>query len=82
MSTYVRLAEPDRTKRRTAMDALEVLRKQADFQDNDTAQFHIRLLRLPSGEKVGLVDIRSHSPRTSVAIVTVLRTPLAEDALC
>ncbi len=64
MSTYVRLAEPDRTKRRTAMDALEVLRKQADFQDNDTAQFHIRLLRLPSGEKVGLVDIHSHDPKS------------------
>ena len=74
MLTYVRLAEPDRTKRRTAMDALEVLRKQAGFQDNDTAQFHIGLMRLPSGEKVGLVDIRYHNPASDTVNCVSLPT--------
>lgn len=62
MKEHERLAEPDRHLRRTAMDALEVLRKEAGFRDDDQAEFHIGLMRLVSGDKVGLVDIRFDSP--------------------
>jgi hypothetical protein len=58
MRQHKRLAEPDSDLRRTAMDALEVLRKEVGFQDDDQAEIHIGLLRLVFGDKVGLVDIR------------------------
>jgi hypothetical protein len=58
METHERLAESDRHLRCTAMDALEVLRQRAGFQDDDQAQFQIGLMQLPSGDKVGLIDIR------------------------
>jgi hypothetical protein len=41
MKEHERLAKPDRHLRRTAMDALEVLRKEVGFQDDDQAEFHI-----------------------------------------
>ena len=41
MKEHERLAEPDRHLRRSAMDALEVLRKEVGFQDDDQAEFHI-----------------------------------------
>jgi hypothetical protein len=72
MKEHERLAEPDRHLRRTAMDALEVLRKEASFQDDDQAEFHIGLLRLVSGDKVGLVDIRFDRPaRRTVCCVSL-----------
>jgi hypothetical protein len=58
MKEHVRLAESDRRLRRTAMDALEALRKEAGFEDDDRAEFYIGLLQLVSGDKVGLVYIR------------------------
>jgi hypothetical protein len=66
------LAEPDRHLRRTAMDALEVLRREADFRDDDQAVFHIGLMRLVSGDKVGLVNILFDSPaRKTVSCVSL-----------
>lgn len=62
MKKYELLAEPDRDSRRTVMDALEVLRNEAGFQDGDRAQFHIGLLRPPSGDKVGLIQLRFDAP--------------------
>lgn len=57
MPLYKRLAEDERHLRRTAADALEVLRHQAGFQDADRAIMDVGLLRLPSGDSVGLVQI-------------------------
>ena len=72
MKEHERLAESDRHLRRTAMDALEVLRKEVGFQDDDRAEFHIGLLRLVSGDKVGLVDIRfDYRARKSVCYVSL-----------
>jgi hypothetical protein len=72
MKKHERLAEPDRLLRRTAMDALEVLRREAGFRAEDRAKFHIGLIRLSSGDKVGLVDIRFDSPdRKTVCCVSL-----------
>lgn len=62
MKEHERLAECDRHLRRTAMDALEVLRKEAGFQDDDWAEFHVGFLRLPSSDNVGQVDICFDDP--------------------
>jgi hypothetical protein len=72
MKEHERLEEPDRHLRRTTMDALEVLRKEVGFQDDDQAEIHIGLLRLVSGDKVGLVDIRFDRPvRRTVCCVSL-----------
>src|SRR5262245_24681330 len=72
MKTYERLAESDRHLRRTGMDALEVLREQAGFEDDDWAEFDIGLMRLPAGNKVGLTDVRFDSPtRKTVCCVSL-----------
>jgi len=55
MKEYKRLAERDRHLRYTAMDALEVLRKEADFQDGDRAKFHIKSLTAAVGRQ-GRID--------------------------
>ena len=57
MKEYKHLAEADRNLRRTAMDAVEVLRNEVGFQDDDQAEFQIGLMRLASGNLVGLVEI-------------------------
>src|SRR2546425_1149654 len=74
MKVYERLAEPDRHLRHTAMDALEVLRNEADFQDDDRAKFDIGLLPLPLGDKVGLIDIRFDCPARETIDIVSLRT--------
>ena len=72
MKEHERLAEPDRHLRRTAMDALEVLRKEVGFQDDDQAEFHVGLMRLVSDDKVGVVDIRFERPaRKTVCCVSL-----------
>jgi hypothetical protein len=72
MKEHERLAESVRHLRRTAMDALEVLRKESGFRDDDRAKFHIGLMRLVSGDKVGLVDIRFDSPaRKTICCVSL-----------
>jgi hypothetical protein len=72
MKVYKRLAESDRHLRRTVMDALVVLCKQAGFQDDDRAEFHISLLLLPSSDKVGLIDIHFDCPaRETIDIVSL-----------
>ncbi len=45
------------------MDALEVLRQEANLRDDDHATAHVGFLRLPSNEKIGLLSIR-HSDTT------------------
>ena len=54
MTKYIRLDESNQLNRRSVADALEVLRQQADFGDDDVARIDIALLRLPSREIVGL----------------------------
>lgn len=72
MKKHERLAERDRLSRRTAMDALEVLRKEAGLREEDRAEFHIGLMRLPSRDIVGLVDIHFDSPaRKTVCCVSL-----------
>jgi hypothetical protein len=64
MSTYRSLADQDHRSRRTAMDALEVLRREASFGDDDSATAYVGLLRLPSNDKVGLISIRYAEGKT------------------
>src|SRR4051794_35781341 len=72
MKKHERLAESERHLRLSAMDALEVLRNQAGLRDEDRAKFHIDLIRLPSREKAGLVDVRFNSPvRKTICCVSL-----------
>jgi hypothetical protein len=57
MPQYERLCEAGRISRRTLADAIEVLHQKAGFGDNDRAEIAIGLLKLPSAEVVGLVQI-------------------------
>jgi hypothetical protein len=57
MPQYERLCEEGRISRRTMADAIEVLHEKAGFGDNDRAEISIGLLKLPSAEVVGLVQI-------------------------
>lgn len=56
------------------MDALEVFRNKAGFKDNDIAEFHIGLMRLASGDKVGLVDLHYHNPTSDTVNCVFLPT--------
>src|ERR1700746_2871255 len=51
------LAENDRSNRRTVMDALEMLRAGANFEENDVAGVWLCGKRLPSSKIVHLVCI-------------------------
>jgi hypothetical protein len=62
MKPHKLLAEKDRHSRCSAMDALEILRREAGFEDDDCAVAHVGCLRLPSRDKVGLVDVKFNSP--------------------
>jgi hypothetical protein len=55
MPQYELLADDDRSKRRTIADALEVLRTEANFEQDDVAEVRLGKLRLPSDKIVGLV---------------------------
>jgi hypothetical protein len=57
MPQYERLCEEGRISRRTMADAIEVLHEKAGFGANDRAEISIGLLKLPSAEVVGLVQI-------------------------
>src|SRR4030081_1795439 len=54
---YKRLQEDSRNRRRTAVDAIETLKGEICFEDNDRAELHIGLIELPSGDVVGLVNL-------------------------
>jgi hypothetical protein len=54
---YKRLQEENRNRRRTVVDAIETLKEQICFQDNDRAELRIWLIELPSGDVVGLVNV-------------------------
>ena len=62
MRYYERLAEDDRMMRRTIADALEVLREFAGFKATNHAEIRIGLLKLPSSNVVGLVDLEFAAP--------------------
>jgi hypothetical protein len=54
---YERLAEAQRTSRRTMADAIAVLQDMAGFADTDLAQILVGQIKLPSAEVLGLVQI-------------------------
>ncbi len=74
MRQYQRLSEEARNSRRTMADAVEVLREQAGFGENDRAEICIALLKLPSAEVVGLVQIMFEPKTASKAYVVSLPT--------
>jgi hypothetical protein len=57
MPQYERLSEEARNSRRTMADAIELLHQNVGFGENDRAEISIGLLKLPSSEVVGLVQI-------------------------
>jgi hypothetical protein len=65
---------PQRRFRRTVNDALEVLRREAQFKDNDRAKFRIGLLKLPSADVVGLVEIVFDAPLREKGFIVSLPT--------
>jgi len=69
-----RLKEGERSQRRTIQDALEVLRKEANFADNDQAKIRVLPMGLPSGDVVSLVDIVFAATGHDAAFVASLPT--------
>jgi hypothetical protein len=57
MQEYVALQEDGRTKRRTVVDALEVVREKLGVDEITRAEISIHHLQLPSGECTGLVAV-------------------------
>jgi hypothetical protein len=74
MQRYERLSEEARNSRRTMADAVEVLREKVGFGDNDRAEVSIGLLKLPSAEVVGVVQIIFDPQRGDKAYVVSLPT--------
>lgn len=74
---YQRLDEDNRLSRRTIADALEVLRTFADFKADDHATIHIGLLKLPSSDVVGMIDLEffaQHKERTYLVSLPTSKT--------
>ena len=70
MAVFRRLADGSVTERRSGRDALEVLRTQAEFRDEDRASFHVVNFRLPSGQEASFIEARyGHHPSDTVAVV-------------
>jgi hypothetical protein len=65
MRQHERLAEKVRNSRRTIADALMVLYDKVDFAEKDRAEISIGLLKLPSAEVVGVLQIILSRPATS-----------------
>jgi ABC-type transporter Mla MlaB component len=80
MRYYQRLAEHNRLKRRSIMDALEVLRQVADFRANDYAEVQIGLLKLPSAAVIGLVDLTFAVPHQDKTYLASLPSSAQFDA--
>jgi hypothetical protein len=57
MRQYARISEEGRNSRRTIADAVEALREVVDFKEHDRAEIRIGLIRLPSNQIVGLVNL-------------------------
>lgn len=74
MARYERLFEEARTSRRTIADALDVLRDARDFKDGDRAKIGIGLLKLPSGDVVGLVNLFFEIPPGEEVCIVSLPT--------
>jgi hypothetical protein len=71
---YERIGEATRNGRRTVADGLDVLRKAASFADHNRAEVRIGPLELPSGDRVGLVDIWFEVPALNKVYVVSLAT--------
>lgn len=57
MKRYLRLAENERTQRRTVSDALSVLQSLPGFTNDSHTKIVLKPFRLPSGQIVSLVDL-------------------------
>ena len=57
MKAPVRLREGDRAKRRTVADAVDIVVREFSLSASPSAQIAIGPLPLPSGRRVGLVDV-------------------------
>jgi len=73
MLTYVRVRDDQRHRRRTIRDAIEVLCEYAGFREDDQAIIRIGLLRIPSGDIVGLLDIVFYA-QVDIAFIVSLPT--------
>ncbi len=71
MREYERISEQARNSRRTTSDAIEVLHEKAGFGKNDRAEISIGLLKLPSAEVVGLVQIVFETPGDKAYVVSL-----------
>jgi hypothetical protein len=74
MPIYHRLAQDDQGLRRTIADALVVLRTIPDFTDQSRADIRVQLLKLTSGELVGLIDLEFKGPLPQVTCIVSLAT--------
>ena len=81
MQKYERLSGGQHEARRTVADALEVLRSSVGFTDNDRATIRIDLLRLPSRQVVGLINLLFEAPNREEVYVTSLPTSAYFEAL-
>jgi hypothetical protein len=69
-----RIGNQRKEKRRTIADALEVLRLTAGLKDSDDAKVWIGFLQLPSGTRVGLVDVVFEDPASEIVWIASLPT--------
>ncbi len=74
MVRYERLFEEARNSRRTIADALDLLRDARGFKDSDQANIRIELLKLPSGDVVGLVNLFFEIPSGEEVCIVSLPT--------
>jgi hypothetical protein len=82
MPEYQRLFDENSKSRRTIADALEMLREFAGFDEGDRAKISIGPLRLPSGDVVGLVDVRFDDPLRKKVWIVSLPTSAQFRAIC
>jgi hypothetical protein len=74
MPIYQRFAQDDKALRRTIADALAVLRTVPDFTAQSQAEICVGPLRLPSGEVVGIVELRFIGSLPEVVYIVSLPT--------
>jgi hypothetical protein len=74
MPEYQRLLEDHRNSRRSVADAINVLHEAAGFGAHDRAKIRVGLMRLPSNDIVGLVDVLLEASRGKKVYVASLPT--------
>jgi hypothetical protein len=80
MSVYQRLAEETRSSRRTISDVLDVVSRQAWFENSHRATMNVGPMKLPSGEVVGIVQVLFCAAETTY--IVSLPTAMAFEAIC